>query len=99
MLNVALKMSLEWGENWLRPIQQRMKKLYPQLTVEETNSLNQWCVEVRKYAFALVEEEYPLALANQEGTAMERVEQMYPQIDSENLSQLYNQGMYYAWHG
>lgn len=99
ILNAALKMSLEWGENWLAPIHQRIQKAYPKLSAEEADSLNLWCIEVRKYAFALVEEEYPLALANIDGTAMERVKQKYPQIDGENLSQLYNQGMYYAWHG
>ncbi len=64
ILNAALKMSLEWGENWLAPIHQRIQKAYPKLSAEEADSLNLWCIEVRKYAFALVEEEYPLALVN-----------------------------------
>ena len=99
MLNVALEMSLEWGENWLAPIQQRIQKAYPELTAGDADILNLWCIEVRKHAFALVKEEYPLAMANKDGTAMKRVKQEYPQINSENLARLYNQGMYYAWHG
>ena len=98
-LNIALNLSLKWGEDWLKPIQVRIQKLFPEITDDEADTLNRWCIEAREYAFALVEEEYPLVMAHQTGTAMERVKEKYPQIDEHNLATLYNQGMYYAWHG
>ena len=99
LLNVALDMSLEWGENWLAPIHERIREAYPELSLEDADVLNHWCIEAREYAYALVEEEYPMTLRNEKGTAMDRVQQKYPQIDGKNLSHLYSQGMYYAWHG
>ena len=99
LLNVALDMSLEWGKNWFAPIQDRIREAYPELSPEDADILDSWCIEAREYAYALVEEEYPMALRNEKGTAMDRVQQKYPQIDKKNLSHLYSQGMYYAWHG
>jgi len=81
------------------PIQVRIRKAYPELDADAADNLHFWCIEVRKYAFALAEEEYPLVLANKKGTAMDRMSQQYPQVNNKNLSRLYNQGMYYAWHG
>lgn len=97
ILNAALGMSLEWGENWLKPINQRIQEAYPELTAEAANNLNNWCLEVQKYAFALVEKDYPLE--RMERTAMAQVRHQYPMLNHDNLSRLYNQGMYYAWHG
>ena len=100
ILNVALEMSLEWGPNWLSPINGRIKSRYPELTEEQANDLNLWCVEVSRYAYKLIEMDYPLVMfKGEEGTGIEQVQQKYPQINEENLGRLYNQGMYYAWHG
>jgi hypothetical protein len=94
ILNAALDMSMEWGENLLKPINKRIIEKFPELTEEQADILNYWCNEVKDFAFAKVAKDYPL-----EGTAIEEVKQRYPQINNETLTHLLNQGMYYAWHG
>jgi len=42
---------------------------------------------------------YPLEVESKGERAMETTRQKYPQINAPNLSHLFNQGMYYAWHG
>lgn len=54
ILNTALDMSLEWGENFRKPIDDRIREKYPQLTVEDAAALRVWCEQVRDEAFALV---------------------------------------------
>ena len=40
LLNYALDLAQEWGENWLRPIQPRLRKAYPRLPDGELDRLN-----------------------------------------------------------
>ncbi len=99
LLNHALDMSLEWGENWLQPINDRIRAAHPELTADEAQTLDNWCIEAREFAYAEVEKWYAREVEDKAQRAMETTRQKYPQIDEHNLSHLYNQGMYYAWHG
>ena len=102
IVNAALEMSLEWGPNWLQPINARLREKYPQLTEKEAESLNVWCAAVRTFAFDLVEKEYKDEQAGKgigSEAVQQEIRQKYPQVNAENLSHLYSQGMYYAWHG
>ena len=99
LLNLALDMSLEWGPNWLKPINERILVAHPQLTERDAQTLQLWCVEAREFAFAEVEKWYPLEVENKAERALETTRRKYPQIDAHNLAHLFNQGMYYAWHG
>ncbi len=99
ILNAALTLSLEWGENFLKPIQSRLQAAYPQITNDQANLISAWCDAVKDYAFAVVEKDYPLILKNEAGTAIAQIKEKYPQLSDETLSRLHNQGMYYAWHG
>ena len=99
MLNVALDMSLEWGENWFQPINERIRTAYPELSADDAQTLDDWCVEAREFAYAEVEKWYALEVENKADKAMETTRRKYPQINERNLSHLYGQGIYYAWHG
>ena len=99
ILNAALALSLEWGENFGKPIDARIRARYPQLTADDAAALGQWCAEVKTFAFGVVEEEFPKIQAGGAGTATTQISAKYPQLDDENLSWLNSQGMYYAWHG
>ena len=98
-LNLALELSLEWGENWLQPINERILLARPQLAPDDAETLNAWCVEVRTFAFAEVHPWYGREVEDKAERALEGARRRYPKIDEENLSRLYNQGMYYAWRG
>lgn len=99
LLNGALLMSLEWGESWGKPLPPRLQARYTHLTGADADALSAWCDEVKNFAFALIEKEYPETMANRPGTARAQIKTRYPQVDDDNLSRLHNQGMYYAWHG
>lgn len=99
VFNVALALSLEWGENFHQPIGSRLRAAYPEITEEQTEMLHHWCREVERYSFELIEKGYQRSNGQNGGTAIEEVKRAYPQINAENLSRLYSQGMYYAWHG
>lgn len=99
LLNFALDLSLEWGENWLQPINERVRDAYPELSETQAQTLEDWCVEARNFAYAEVEKWYPMEVEDKADKAMETTRRKYPQIDEHNLSRLYNQGMYYAWRG
>lgn len=99
ILNAALALSLEWGENFGKPIGARIRAQYPELTADDAAALGTWCAEVKKFAFDAVEEEFPKIEAGSTGTATTQISAKYPQLDDENLSRLNSQGMYYAWHG
>lgn len=80
-------------------INERVRAAHPELTEAQAQTLNDWCVEAREFAFAEVAKSYAVETEDKFDKALETTRQKYPQIDADNLSRLYNQGMYYAWHG
>lgn len=97
ILNEALELSLEWGEHFLEPINERIRARHPELTGQQAEALNRWCQEVRHFAFDLVEQEYFDKIPH--GTARAKTRERYPEINDELLGRLQNQGTYFAWHG
>lgn len=97
-LNAGLALAMEWGENWLKPIQARLRLRYPQLSQAELDQFNSLCQEAMKFGHDTVYE-----LAQEAGTKTRvsdfesRFRTRYPWADARNVSHLYSQGMYYAW--
>ena len=97
ILNQAINFGLEWGEDWQAPIGPRILKLFPQLTQTEADELEALSRAVQKFAFALYEEVY---FEKQTHAAADtQLKAKYAFLDEHNMTRLYNQGMYYAWHG
>jgi len=100
ILNVGLAFAMEWGSDWLKPIQERLSKVYPALRGEDLNRVNGICQAAMKYGHALV-----ASMANEQGLDVDLATwkaaflQRYPWIDEQNSSHLFSQGMYYAWKG
>ncbi len=98
ILNFGLELAMEWGENWLKPIQERLHAKYPGLSSEERDRLDVICREAMKFAYETV---YRMAEAS--GKATSRTDfasvlgQRYPWIDRKNAEHLFSKGMYYAW--
>ena len=89
---------MEFGENWLQPIQSRLTKLYPELTEDELNYYNKTCREAMDIGHALV---YDLVqkFGKEDSSKKFTSDFMatYPWINKKNLDHLYSQGRYYAW--
>lgn len=98
--NTALNLSMEFGENWLQPIQQRLAQIYPKLTAKELEQYNALSKTVNQKANKYVKD-HPVKCA--EGVTFvdfDRFENymlaQYDWIAIENLQRLYSQSCYYA---
>ncbi|KFC22242.1 hypothetical protein [Epilithonimonas lactis] len=100
ILNVALNMSMEFGENWLKPIHERLNKKYPEISSENLEKINSICKEVNKFANDYVYESG--SVINQEISFVDfnifkdDILLKYSWISKNNLNRLYNQSCYYA---
>lgn len=98
LLNEGLHLAMEWGENWLKPIQERLASRYPALPKGELDEINATCQAAMRFGHDTV---YDLALKLGKETKHEDFEPVmvakYPWVSSSNLSHLFSQGMYYAW--
>lgn len=98
LLNEGLDLAMEWGKDWLKPIQTRLAKRHPELTQKELDELNVTCQAAMRFGHGVV---YDLALASGKNTKREDFEPVikarYPWINHKNISHLFSQGMYYAW--
>ena len=95
--NAALRLSLEWGENFMAPIQARLRETFPELTPDQADELEKSSRQIQSFAFALYEELYFEKMTRAEVEAKIKVAHAF--LDADNMARLYNQGMYYAWHG
>jgi len=98
ILNTGLLLSLEWGKYWLKPINDRLIKKYPQITDAKAEEVNSICKGAREYGVSLV---YELAEDLNEKIRIKDFrlpyKTKYPWVSEKVLSSVYNQGMYYAW--
>ena len=104
ILNSGLKLAMEFGKNWLQPIQNRLLKKYNFLTTEEVDKYNLICKEVMRNGNAFIYDTLS-NLTEKEATIKRRelknqcdnfILEKYPWISKSNLSRLFNQECYYA---
>ena len=97
ILNTGLNLAMEWGKDWLKPIQSRLVIHYPQLSPDELDRYNTLCQEAMKFGHDLI-----YSLHNQHTTSeiqsyfRSQLKEKYPWVSDENLGRLFSQGMYYA---
>ncbi len=46
ILNIALKLTMEFGENWMQPIQNRLSKRFTNLSNQELDNYNDICQKI-----------------------------------------------------
>jgi hypothetical protein len=96
-LNQALAFSLEWGENFEKPILLRMQRAWPELSINEIETLEKEAQHLKSAAWKAYEDTFQQHINDTE--AAQRLRAIFPDISAENLSRLASQGMYYAWRG
>ena len=98
LLNEGLYLAMEWGEDWLKPIQERLAVRHPALSKEDLDEINAISQKAMRFGHGAV---YDLALKSGDETSYGDFEPamiaQYPWVDAKNLSRLFSQGMYYAW--
>ncbi|RYE26542.1 MAG: hypothetical protein EOP51_00300 [Sphingobacteriales bacterium] len=106
ILNAGLDMAMEFGKNWLQPIQERLGKKFPALKNSRLDHYNKICRGAMKAGQKFI---YDTLAANQEpGHKIDSKDLQvdfeqwmvarYPWVDQANLRRVFSQGMYYAWH-
>ena len=99
-LNNGLNLSMEFGENWLIKINDRLSKKHPELTVSELNTCDKLCKRVNKLANDYVRKN-PDKTENKvkfcDFAIFKKImTTKYNWINDDNLNHLYSQSCYYA---
>jgi hypothetical protein len=98
-LNVGLDMAMEFGPNWLKPIQERLGKKFPELNPLELDEYDRICREAMNFGHAQV---VPCERESKgdRHAAFERFQTnvlaRYAWVSRKNLDHLFSQGWYYA---
>ncbi len=99
-LNYALNLSLEFGENWLVDIQDRLSKKYPELSKTELDYCKQLCEKINKLAHQYVANNPKKIGAEIKFTEnskfKEFIKKKYNWINDNNIKKIYSQSCYYA---
>jgi hypothetical protein len=94
LLNNALELVTEWGENFRKPIAERLPRRYPDLSPGEIEQIEKLVKEAENHIYGLAESELAGKLTENEivPTALAR----FPWLDSGQAVRLKNIGMFYA---
>ncbi|MBW3570973.1 MAG: hypothetical protein KY467_07695 [Gemmatimonadetes bacterium] len=99
ILNAGLDLAMEFGPNWMQPIQARLAARHPRLSTEALDAYEAACRETMTWAHLRVPEHWN-AVGGDEAEAFRRfkvqVLTAYPWISGKNLKRLWTQGRYYA---
>lgn len=98
LLNYALALAQEWGPQWMKPTQERLKRAYPQMAEAELNRLDSIARAAMDAGHGLV-----YSMAEKQGRKnidndqwRKQYTASYPWVDEKNLKHLFSTGMYYA---
>ena len=105
ILNSGLNFAMEFGENWLQPIHQRLSFKYDFLTKNQLDEYNLICTKATKIGQEFIYKTLVEISENQETIKESHLKHNlksfmlsdYPWIDNKNLSRLFSQVCYYAY--
>jgi hypothetical protein len=98
LLNEGLALAMDWGENWLAPIQERLHRAHPRLEPQALDAANATCQEAMRFGH---ETAYAMALEEGQNVRQDvftaRLLARYPWVSAENAARLFGQSTYYVW--
>lgn len=94
LLNAALELVTEWGENYSKPIHERILGKYPGLSPAEIDDLTKRAREAEYYIYKLAEKELDGDLAEMD--IVPEARKKFAWLDGSNAARLKNIGMFYA---
>lgn len=92
LANRALDLSMDWGEDFCKPTQPRMAKLYPKLSLAELDAYDALARTVTQFANRLLYDSPHTAM--QDFAAV--IRQKFSWVTRENISRMYGQGTYFS---
>jgi hypothetical protein len=91
---------MDWGEDWLQPIQDRLAEQVPQLSKQERDDYDRVCRSAMRLGNSKIACVMPLVIADKSEEAFTEwqgaVSAKYAWISRENLGRLFSQSVYYA---
>jgi len=97
LLNEGLGLAMDWGDDWLAPINARMRERHAHLETAELDALNDECQGAMRLGHETV---YAGLQGNGTAPTAEALAAIvlarYPWVNPENLARLLHQGVYYA---
>jgi hypothetical protein len=96
-LNLLYHASLEFGENFRRPLKEWSGELFPEMGAKERAEISAYIETVRSEIEDYVAEQYPLQTTQE--SVLRWIHERYPWMDQDNAMRGFSQGMYFAWHG
>ena len=95
--NEGLSLAMEWGKDWLMPIQARLAERHPMLSAAALDDLDAICRTAMRFGHQLVADFVSTYGPNvPRGVFADALRAQYPWIDDENMARLHSQGVYYA---
>ncbi len=94
LLNAVLDLVTEWGENYGKPINERILTKYPGLSSTEIDDLTKLAREAEHYIYKLAEMELEGDLGEMD--IIPEARKRLAWLDSSNAGRLKNIGMFYA---
>ena len=94
LFNTALELATEWGENFRKPIHDRIRLKYTDLTDIEIDELTTIARRAESRIYELAEHELDGTLSEFE--IVPTAQREFPWLNAENAGRLKNIGMYYA---
>lgn len=94
VLNDAMEMSVEWGENYRQPIYERLHKKYPEISAEQAEKIQKHCREAESYIYALGEKELNGEITDADIVPL--AQRKYPWVKAKHWHRLKNIAMFYA---
>lgn len=105
VLNKGYEMALEFGKNWLQPINDRLVKKFSNLSQKEIKEYSQACEQLRNesnnYIYErlskLTDEQKEIREKDFTKELTDWMRTHSPWVSDSNIKRTFNQGMYYAW--
>jgi hypothetical protein len=94
ILNDALELTTEWGENFRKPIYERLKKKYPEISAELAEKTQKYCQKAESFMYALGEKELNGEIS--ESDMIFLAQRQYPWVKAKHWYRLKNIAMFYA---
>ena len=93
LLNAAMQLAMEWGADFMKPTQERLRKQSPTLADKELDDYNTAAQAAMKFGHDYVSK-HPGCTGQALAAALRKT---FPWVSDENASRVYSQGCYYAW--
>lgn len=104
ILNKALSLALEFGPDWLKPVQERLSIFFPKLNKTELDQCETTSRKAREDSLKFFNQQLkkikPASVSDQQQLlaiqTKSDISEKYPWINEENLNHLVSQAFYYS---